>query len=76
MFLDLEGDRQAENGGFDYLFGYVLREADGPRYEALWAYSPADEKAAFESSSTLRSSATAAILACTSTTTRHTRSRQ
>ena len=25
VFLDLEGDRLAEQGGFDYLFGYALR---------------------------------------------------
>jgi predicted RecB family nuclease len=49
IFLDLEGDRQAEHGGLDYLFGYVLREADGTvRYEALWALAPAEEKRAFE----------------------------
>ena len=48
VFLDLEGDLQAENGGLDYLFGYAFRDAHGPRYEALWAFSPAEEKAAFE----------------------------
>src|SRR5262249_3098709 len=48
IFLDLEGDRLAENGGFDYLFGYAVRDAHGPHYEALWAFSPAEEKMAFE----------------------------
>ena len=49
IFLDLEGDRQAENGGLDYLFGYVLRDAEGVlNYEALWALSPTEEKRAFE----------------------------
>jgi uncharacterized protein len=49
IFLDLEGDRQAENGGLDYLFGYALQNAAGaPDYEALWALSPAEEKRAFE----------------------------
>jgi predicted RecB family nuclease len=48
VFLDLEGDRQAENGGLDYLFGYAFANADGPQYEALWAFSPAEEKIAFE----------------------------
>jgi predicted RecB family nuclease len=49
MFLDLEGDRQAEHGGFDYLFGYAIREDDGNvSYEALWATSPIEEKGAFE----------------------------
>jgi uncharacterized protein len=49
LFLDLEGDRQAEHGGFDYLFGYAFREEDGASsYEALWATSPVEEKRAFE----------------------------
>ncbi|MGH7819739.1 MAG: TM0106 family RecB-like putative nuclease, partial [Candidatus Binatia bacterium] len=49
IFLDLEGDRQAENGGLDYLFGYALRDAGGAlKYEALWALSPLEEKQAFE----------------------------
>ena len=49
IFLDLEGDRQAENGGLDYLFGYALQNAAGaPKYEALWALSPSEEKSAFE----------------------------
>jgi uncharacterized protein len=49
IFLDLEGDRLAEKGGFDYLFGYALRNDSGEyRYEAVWALSPEDEKLAFE----------------------------
>ena len=49
VFLDLEGDRQAENGGLDYLFGYALQNAAGATdYEALWALSPSEEKKAFE----------------------------
>lgn len=49
IFLDLEGDRLAEGGGRDYLFGYAYRDEDGaPRYECLWALSAAEEKAAFE----------------------------
>ena len=48
IFLDLEGDRQAENGGLDYLFGYAFRDAHGTHYEALWAFSPVEEKTAFE----------------------------
>jgi predicted RecB family nuclease len=49
IFLDLEGDRQAENNGLDYLFGYALRDTGGVlKYEALWALSPTEEKQAFE----------------------------
>ena len=49
VFLDLEGDRHTEDGGFDYLFGYAVADPAGPpRYEAIWALSPEDEKKAFE----------------------------
>jgi uncharacterized protein len=49
VFLDLEGDRLAEHGGFDYLFGYAFRgDAGTPQYEAVWAVNAAEEKAAFE----------------------------
>jgi predicted RecB family nuclease len=49
VFLDLEGDRLAEQGGFDYLFGYaLLDEAEKPYYQAVWALSTAEEKTAFE----------------------------
>jgi predicted RecB family nuclease len=49
VFLDLEGDRLAEKGGFDYLFGYARRDESGAlKYEALWALSSEEEKAAFE----------------------------
>jgi uncharacterized protein len=49
IFLDLEGDRQAENGGLEYLFGYAFRDGGGAlNYEALWALSPTEEKQAFE----------------------------
>jgi uncharacterized protein len=49
LFLDFEGDPQAEHGGRDYLFGYVARDEEGkPRYAAMWALSRAAEKAAFE----------------------------
>jgi predicted RecB family nuclease len=49
IFLDLEGDRHAERGGLDYLFGYAFRDAARDMsYEAIWAMSPAEEKRAFE----------------------------
>jgi uncharacterized protein len=49
VFLDLEGDRLAEHGGFDYLFGYAYRGEGGvPQYEAIWAVSAEEEKQAFE----------------------------
>ena len=48
LFLDLEGDRLAEKGGVDYLFGYAFENTKGPKYEALWALSPEEERGAFE----------------------------
>ena len=49
VFLDLEGDRLAEHGGLDYLFGFAFRESDDtPTYEAIWAMSASEEKHAFE----------------------------
>jgi uncharacterized protein len=44
LFLDLEGDRLAPDGGREYLFGYVT----GRAYVPLWAATPAEEKREFE----------------------------
>ena len=45
LFLDLEGDRLALDGGREYLFG-VSDTRDG--YTPIWATNPAEEKRAFE----------------------------
>jgi uncharacterized protein len=45
LFLDLEGDRLAVDGGRDYLFGYVRA---GGEYVPVWATSATEERAAFE----------------------------
>ena len=45
LFLDLEGDHFAAEGGREYLFG--LAAADGS-YRARWAFTERDEKLAFE----------------------------
>ena len=45
LFLDLEGDRLALEGGREYLFG--VSDARGA-YTPIWATSPAEEKRAFE----------------------------
>ncbi len=45
LFLDLEGDRLALDGGREYLFG--VSDTRGA-YTPLWATSPAEEKQAFE----------------------------
>jgi uncharacterized protein len=47
LFLDLEGDLFAREGGREYLFG-IADAADPIRYDALWAVDDAAERAAFE----------------------------
>jgi uncharacterized protein len=49
VFLDLEGDPFAGDGGREYLFGLVVVEADGStRSMSLWAWSASEERAAFK----------------------------
>ena len=49
IFLDLEGDPFAGEGGFEYLFGYIFSGKDGePEYRGAWAFSRTEEKRAFE----------------------------
>jgi uncharacterized protein len=45
LFLDLEGDRLAQDGGREYLFGVC--DARGV-YTPIWATNPSEEKRAFE----------------------------
>lgn len=49
VFLDLEGDPFARDGGREYLFGLVITAPDGnTTSRAFWACSDAEERAAFE----------------------------
>ncbi len=49
VFLDLEGDPFAAEGGREYLFGVVTVDASGaPRYRGWWAFTEHEERAAFE----------------------------
>ena len=49
VFLDLEGDPFAGEGGFEYLFGYEFSSEDGKlEYRGAWAFSRGDEKKGFE----------------------------
>ncbi len=49
VFLDLEGDALAAEGGREYLFGLVTIAADGaPAYRGFWAFTEAEERQAFE----------------------------
>ena len=50
VFLDLEGDAFAAEGGREYLFGLVTVGPDGaPVYHGYWAFDDAEEQIAFES---------------------------
>src|SRR5437773_2062965 len=50
LFLDLEGDLFAAEGGREYLFGVVTLAPDGtPSYRPFWAFTERDERQAFES---------------------------
>ena len=55
VFLDLEGDRLAIDGGREYLFGLIAAPLSDPSagaaprgYRAIWAATPEEEKRAFE----------------------------
>src|ERR1700693_2966937 len=49
IFLDLEGDHFAREGGREYLFGLTILEAGGKsRHIKAWAHTDAEEKVAFE----------------------------
>jgi predicted RecB family nuclease len=49
VFFDLEGDPFVGPAGREYLFGWAIEEAGGPRYQCVWALDPAAERTAFES---------------------------
>ena len=50
LFLDLEGDPFAGEGGREYLFGIVSLDDGGePVYRAFWAQTEQEERAAFDS---------------------------
>ena len=49
VFLDLEGDLFAVEGGREYLFGVVTIGEDGkPHYQSYWAFTDHEERIAFE----------------------------
>ena len=49
IYLDFEGDHFYEEGGLDYLLGYVIKDGEEPpAYTALWAHNRLEEKHAFE----------------------------
>ena len=49
LFLDLEGDPFAAEGGREYLFGVVtLDEQGNPHYRSFWGFSEQEERRSFE----------------------------
>ncbi|MEO5814661.1 MAG: TM0106 family RecB-like putative nuclease [Gemmatimonadaceae bacterium] len=49
LFLDLEGDNMAVEGGREYLFGLVYLDENGAaQYRSWWAFDDHSERAAFE----------------------------
>lgn len=48
VFFDFEGDPFVGTSGLEYLFGFVF-EYTHEQYHTFWAFSPEDEKIAFES---------------------------
>jgi uncharacterized protein len=49
IFLDFESDPFVEEGGIEYLLGYVtLNDAGGPEYTAAWAVDRTNERRIFE----------------------------
>jgi predicted RecB family nuclease len=48
MFIDLEGDPFATDGGRQYLFGFVTGEGKELLYEKRWCFTADEEKQAFE----------------------------
>lgn len=49
IFFDFEGDPFVEDGGLEFLFGYLYSDADGSaRYVGDWASNRQEERAAFE----------------------------
>ncbi len=49
VFLDLEGDNIAFEGGREYLFGLVTVKPNGaPEYHSYWGFDDHDERASFE----------------------------
>ena len=49
IFLDLEGDPFAGEGGREYLFGLVTLNKDGaPEYQSFWGMTAHDERMSFE----------------------------
>src|SRR5262249_24404554 len=49
IFLDFEADPFVEDGGLEYLLGYVILNNNDPEYISGWAFDRASELRTFES---------------------------
>jgi predicted RecB family nuclease len=48
FFFDMEGDPLFDDGGLEYLFGFVTADAAAPEFTAIWGRDRAEEKRALE----------------------------
>jgi uncharacterized protein len=48
VFLDIEADPWAADGGLEYLLGVLTIDTGEPAYRPLWGHDPGGEKGAFE----------------------------
>lgn len=48
LFFDIEADPYAEGDGLEFLFGFVDRDEEEPRYTSLWAHDRSQERSAFQ----------------------------
>ena len=48
VFFDMEGDPLFDDGGLEYLFGFVTASGEEPEFTAIWGRDRAEEKRALE----------------------------
>jgi uncharacterized protein len=48
VFFDMEGDPLFDDGGLEYLFGFVAADGEEPEFTAIWGRDRAEEKRALE----------------------------
>jgi predicted RecB family nuclease len=48
VFFDIEGDPLFDDGGLEYLFGFVTADGEAPEFTAIWGRDRGEEKRALE----------------------------
>ncbi len=48
VFFDMEGDPLFDDGGLEYLFGFVTADGEETEFRAIWGHDRAEEKRALE----------------------------